>query len=81
MANSLGVFGQGLESFLTNTPIAGIQERDIQRDQNRADEMLALDKQRQAAMFQDARAVNVALKGGNEPLARRILASRLNDLT
>jgi len=76
----LGNVRQGLEAFFTNTPVTQIRDRDRTSAKNRLDEMLALDEQRQAAMFIDARGVNTALIGGNVELARRLLNNRLDNL-
>ena len=77
MANGiLQDIGQGLQSFIGQVPLSQIQEQSRQREQQKQQDFLALDKQRQGALFQDAQAVNTFLKAGQTGKALDTLSNR-----
>lgn len=79
--NILGGIGQGLESFLTNQSLSGIQQRDRKIKQEKQSDFLSLQRERQQALFTDAREVNTRLKAGDANGALGILGERLDVLS
>ena len=76
--NVLQNIGQGLQSFLTGTPLSQIQNQAEQQRIARQQQFMQLDDQRKSAMFQDARTVNSFLKSGQPTQALNVLSNRLS---
>lgn len=79
--NILGGVAQGLESFLTNTSLAGIQQRDIDRDKQKRSDFLSLENDRKKALFVDAREINTRLNANDPEGALNVARERLDILS
>lgn len=85
MANDiLRNIGQGMQSFLTATPLSQIQNQAQQQEAamqqqklQRQQQLIQLDNQRKQALFEDARTVNTHLKSGQIGQALNTISSRL----
>ena len=84
MANGdlLSTISQGLQAFGQGRSFGDVQaeqqERDRQKKLQKQQDFLALDKQRQGALFQDAQSVNTFLKAGQTGQALNVLSKRMN---
>jgi len=77
MAEFLDTISTGLTALGQGRSFASVQSERDKRKSDKKQQFLALDKQRQGALFQDAQAVNTFLKAGQTGKALTVISNRL----